>query len=49
MNEVERLKKELQEAKNTIVNVRKERGARVLELKNELAEARSEIARLNKR
>ena len=31
--EIDRLKKELGEAKNTIVNVRRERGARVLELK----------------
>ena len=34
--EIDRLKKELEESKNTIVNVRRERGARVLELKKEI-------------
>lgn len=36
--------RELQEARNTIVNVRKERGARVMELKKELQEARAALS-----
>jgi len=36
--------RELQEARNTNVNVRKERGARVLELKNELQTARAALS-----
>lgn len=36
--------RELQEARNTLVNVRKERGARVLELKKERDEARAALS-----